>query len=192
MERLQLHILRNLILSISNIHIAYEDKTTKPDHPFSFGITLNYTTNTEWEPMVSKEESPIVYKLGELNALSIYWNSDIKSRSELSQENIVDILQAKIVKNEQTSSNSMTYILQPLNINIKLKMATTPREQDYVRPVFDAKIDVHRINLNINRNQYCDLLDLFEFQDHLNSQSKFIKYYAMIENNATDKPSLRR
>ncbi|CAF1301171.1 unnamed protein product, partial [Rotaria sordida] len=150
------------------------------------------TTNTEWEPMVSKEESPIVYKLGELNALSIYWNSDIKSRSELSQENIVDILQAKIVKNEQTSSNSMTYILQPLNINIKLKMATTPREQDYVRPVFDAKIDVHRINLNINRNQYCDLLDLFEFQDHLNSQSKFIKYYAMIENNATDKPSLRR
>ncbi|CAF1248487.1 unnamed protein product [Rotaria sordida] len=191
MERLQLHILRNLILSISNIHIAYEDKTTKPDHPFSFGITLNYTTNTEWEPMVSKEESPIVYKLGELNALSIYWNSDIKSRSELSQENIVDILQAKIVKNEQTS-NSMTYILQPLNINIKLKMATTPREQDYVRPVFDAKIDVHRINLNINRNQYCDLLDLFEFQDHLNSQSKFIKYYAMIENDATDKPSLRR
>ncbi|CAF1201535.1 unnamed protein product [Rotaria sordida] len=152
---------------------------------------MEETTNTEWEPMVSKEESPIVYKLGELNALSIYWNSDIKSRSELSQENIVDILQAKIVKNEQTS-NSMTYILQPLNINIKLKMATTPREQDYVRPVFDAKIDVHRINLNINRNQYCDLLDLFEFQDHLNSQSKFIKYYAMIENNATDKPSLRR
>ena len=32
-------------------------------------------------------------------------------------------------------------------------MTTIPREQDNVQPVFDAKIDVHRINLNINRNQ---------------------------------------
>jgi hypothetical protein len=32
-------------------------------------------------------------------------------------------------------------------------MATAPSEQDYVRPVFDAKIDLEQISLNINRNQ---------------------------------------
>ncbi len=42
MERLQFHFIRNLELSISNMHIAYEDKITKPGHPFAFGITLNY------------------------------------------------------------------------------------------------------------------------------------------------------
>jgi vacuolar protein sorting-associated protein 13A/C len=41
-ERMQLQVIRNLELSIRNIHIVYEDKTTKPDHPFAFGITLNY------------------------------------------------------------------------------------------------------------------------------------------------------
>jgi vacuolar protein sorting-associated protein 13A/C len=42
LERLQLHLIRNLEVSISNIHITFEDKITKPNHPFAFGITLNY------------------------------------------------------------------------------------------------------------------------------------------------------
>lgn len=41
-ERMQLQVIRNLELSIRNIHIVYEDKSTKPNHPFAFGITLNY------------------------------------------------------------------------------------------------------------------------------------------------------
>ena len=41
-ERMQLQIIRNLELSIQNIHIVYEDKTTNPNQPFSFRITLNY------------------------------------------------------------------------------------------------------------------------------------------------------
>jgi hypothetical protein len=41
---MQLQVIRNLELSIRNIHIVYEDKSTKPNHPFAFGITLNYIT----------------------------------------------------------------------------------------------------------------------------------------------------
>jgi hypothetical protein len=39
---MQLQVLRNLGLSIQNISIVYEDKSTKLDHPSAFGITLNY------------------------------------------------------------------------------------------------------------------------------------------------------
>lgn len=39
--RMKLQIIQNLELSIHNIHIVYEDRTTKPNHPFSFGITLD-------------------------------------------------------------------------------------------------------------------------------------------------------
>lgn len=42
--RMKLQIIQNLQLSIHNIHIVYEDRTTKPNHPFSFGITLNSMT----------------------------------------------------------------------------------------------------------------------------------------------------
>lgn len=44
MERTQLQIIRNLELSIRNIHVVYEDKSTKPNHPFAIGFTLNYIT----------------------------------------------------------------------------------------------------------------------------------------------------
>jgi vacuolar protein sorting-associated protein 13A/C len=43
-ERMQLQVIRNLELTIENIHIVYEDRSTKPDHPFALGITLNYIT----------------------------------------------------------------------------------------------------------------------------------------------------
>jgi hypothetical protein len=39
---MQLQVIRNLELSIENIHSVYEDRSTKPDHPFALGITLNY------------------------------------------------------------------------------------------------------------------------------------------------------
>ena len=39
--RMRLQIVQNLELSIHNIHIVYEDRITKPQHPFAFGITLN-------------------------------------------------------------------------------------------------------------------------------------------------------
>ena len=43
-DRMKFQIIKNLQLSIHNIHIVYEDRTTKPEHPFSFGITLNFMT----------------------------------------------------------------------------------------------------------------------------------------------------
>ncbi len=47
--RMQLQVIRNLELSIENIHIVYEDKSTKPSHPFAMGITLNYIKlRVEW------------------------------------------------------------------------------------------------------------------------------------------------
>ena len=67
MERMQLQIIRNLELSIQNIHIVYEDRSTKPNRPFSFGITLNYirlhTTTPDWQSTILKEHTPLIHKV---------------------------------------------------------------------------------------------------------------------------------
>ena len=39
-ERMQLQLIRNIELHISNIHVRYEDDYSKPEHPFSAGFTL--------------------------------------------------------------------------------------------------------------------------------------------------------
>ena len=36
-----MQIIRNLELQIQNLHIRYEDDFSKPEHPFSAGITLD-------------------------------------------------------------------------------------------------------------------------------------------------------
>ncbi|CAF4045257.1 unnamed protein product, partial [Adineta steineri] len=190
-ERLQFHILRNVEISIKNIHIAFDDKTTKL-YPYQFGITLNYiklnSTNNEWENLEVKEDSNTIYKYAEINSLTAYWNSNIKSRLDLSNEEIIDDLKSdKHLKYEK-----MNHILQPLNARAKLKIAKTAYEQNFQEAVLVAQIDFEDINLNINRNQYADLLDLLEFEDYLNMKTKYIKYHKILNDTQYKNASLRR
>ncbi|CAF4025677.1 unnamed protein product, partial [Rotaria magnacalcarata] len=178
--RLKLQIIQNLELSIHNIHIVYEDRTTKPSHPFAFGITLNYitfqTTNKEWIPTIIKENSPVIHKLGELNALSIYWNTNVKSNSILQRNEIINNLQTKIAVDNEKVPQDMLYIFRPFNVKAKLIVTMKPRELNFQRPMFYIAIDLGQISLNLNRSQYLDILDLLEFQDHISAKLKYIKY----------------
>ncbi|CAF2933999.1 unnamed protein product [Rotaria sp. Silwood2] len=180
-ERMQLQIIRNLELSIRNIHIVYEDKSTKPDHPFALGITLNYitfhTTTADWEPTILKEDTPLIHKLGELSAFSIYWNTNAKSRSDLPRDEAINDLKEKIAIDNQQVPSDLEYILRPLYIKARLILAMKPRQEGFKRPMFDIKVDLDEISLNMSRDQYSDLLDLLEFQDYLIVRSKYIKYH---------------
>ncbi|CAF1265249.1 unnamed protein product [Rotaria sordida] len=193
-ERMQLQVIRNLELSIRNIHVVYEDKSTKPNHPFAFGFTLHYitlhTTNPDWQPTILTEDTPLIHKLGDLSGLSIYWNSDAQSRSGLSRDEALKNLKQRIAISNQPAPTDIAYILRPLNIKAKIVLAMKPREEEFKRPMFDIKVDLDEISLNINRNQYLDVLDLLEFQDYLNVQSKYIKY--RINTGIQDKPSAKR
>jgi len=40
-EKLFINVVKNLELTVSNIHIRYEDRVTNPACPFSFGVTLH-------------------------------------------------------------------------------------------------------------------------------------------------------
>ncbi|CAF4656530.1 unnamed protein product [Rotaria sp. Silwood1] len=194
MERMQLQIIRNLELSIRNIHVVYEDKSTKPDHPFAIGFTLNYitlhTTNPNWQPTVLKEDTACIHKLGDLSALSIYWNTNAQSRSGLSRNAVLKSLKEHIAINNKTAPKNISYILRPLNIKAKIILVMKPRQEEFKKPMFDIKIDLDEISLNINRDQYLDLLDLLEFQDYLSIKSKYIKY--QIKNDIEKKPSRKR
>ncbi|CAF0900458.1 unnamed protein product [Adineta steineri] len=191
-ERLQFHILRNLEVEINHIHIAYDDKTTK-SYPFQFGITLDYlrfsTTNDQFENLELKEDSNLIYKFGEINNLSIYWNSNIQSRLDLSKEQIINDLKS----DNHLQFPQMNYILQPLNVQTKLKIGKTSEEENFEAKILDGDIQFNNIYLNINKNQYADLLDFLEYEDYLNIKSKHRKYYQMIDDDVqSDKIAVKR
>lgn len=57
-EKLVAQIIRNVQISIKDIHIRYEDRVTDPSSPFAFGITLHnltvITTDKNWCPSISQ------------------------------------------------------------------------------------------------------------------------------------------
>ncbi|CAF1526684.1 unnamed protein product, partial [Rotaria sordida] len=93
---------------------------------------------------------------------------------------------------KQSKYPKMNFIIQPLNCQAKLKIAKTAQEQDFTEAVLITNIDFEDIYLNINRNQYSDLLDVLEFQDYLNMKSKYIQYYTILNDNPYERISLRR
>ncbi|CAF4906773.1 unnamed protein product, partial [Rotaria sp. Silwood2] len=80
--------------------------------------------------------------------------------------------------------------LRPLNIKARIVLAMKPRQEEFKRPMFDIKVDLDEISLNINRDQYSDLLHLLEFRDYLSVQSKYIKY--RISNDIIEKPTVKK
>ncbi len=61
------------------------------------------------------------------------------------------------LKEKIVTDNEKCYILRPLNIKAKLILSMKPHQENFKRPMFDIKIDLDEINLNINRNQVKNL-----------------------------------
>lgn len=72
MEKLLTQIIKNVQITIKNIHIRYEDKTTNPDSPFCVGATMSSllveTISKNSIPCLKEDDdeksSLFVYKVG--------------------------------------------------------------------------------------------------------------------------------
>lgn len=67
MEKLATQIVKNVQVKITDIHVRYEDKVTKPEHPFSLGFTLHnlsvHTTDENWKACIVQDAATMIYKV---------------------------------------------------------------------------------------------------------------------------------
>ncbi|CAB4012282.1 vacuolar sorting-associated 13A-like, partial [Paramuricea clavata] len=65
-EKLAMHIVKNIQVFVSNIHIRYEDTLSNEDGPFSVGITLENlsaeSVDDNWQPVVVDSKQSLVNK----------------------------------------------------------------------------------------------------------------------------------
>jgi hypothetical protein len=85
MSRLRRIIEENLRMSITNLHIRFEDNgVSRSDSQFNFGImfdSLNYSvTNNNFERVFinidNKKQEQKAYSMLEVNQFAVYWNSN--------------------------------------------------------------------------------------------------------------------
>lgn len=78
-EKLVAQIINNVQITIKNVHIRYEDRSTSTI-PFSLGITLGelevHTTDADWKKAFLSEALSKVFKVAKLDGLAVYMNCD--------------------------------------------------------------------------------------------------------------------
>lgn len=174
-------IIDNLQITIKNIHIRYEDFNRFTNSPYAFGFTLNelsaVSTNENWIANFIENISSISRKLLTLKSLTIYLDTNISNNSSLFNidENLmIENLKKFIDKTTINNSNlNIEYLLQPVSGTGHLTLNKLGPTDDL--PHYNLELFFEQFGLDLNRLQYCDILDTLTNINYFQKTLKFKK-----------------
>ncbi|KAL3505576.1 hypothetical protein ACH5RR_030958 [Cinchona calisaya] len=172
-------IIGNLKISISNVHIRYEDCISNPGHPFSCGVTLAKLAAVTMDEQGNEnfDASGALDKLRksvQLERLAMYhdsnrdpWKLD-KRWEDLSPKEWVEIFEDGI--NELPNGNSSAsiwsqyrnFLVSPINGVLKYHRLGKQERNDPNVPFEKASVIVTDVSLAITEAQYHDWIRLME------------------------------
>ncbi|XP_024403056.1 uncharacterized protein [Physcomitrium patens] len=184
-------VIGNLKLSITNIHIRYEDEESNAGHPFAVGLTLAklaaVTVDEDGkETFVTGGALDRVQKSGELNRLSFYFDADTKAwPMEKSWDEIVPQDWSKVflpgIAEEPSAYGrekppwiaDHQYVLEPVGGTaryFKLGQKDTPSPD---KPAHKAIAILDDVTISLTEEQYRDVIKLAE---NISAFSKRVQY----------------
>jgi len=179
-EKLATQVIKNLQVTIKNIHIRYEDSITTPGFPFSIGVTLDelsaLTTDGNFVPKIIKESVTIIHKMVKLDNLALYWNTHDRLK-EFSSDEWLDFISGSIARSN--SVPGMKYILQPINSKMQMKINTKPGV-DMNIPRFFLNLVMEELGLNLCKSQYYSMMQILESFERMTRNEPFRKYRPLV------------
>lgn len=177
-QQMTAKVLDNLEITLTNVHIRYEDDTAVESQTFAAGITIDTislaTTDSAWnETFVQRKPGSIaaIHKLGHMENLTIYWNVASGSLSVLDKssweavmESLIYVsrprptLDKKIHSRLSESTKKLTYIRPPPN-SFALRFTHTERSSDTV-PKISLDVDSPDMKLSLEQRQYEQMMAL--------------------------------
>nr|XP_039248521.1 vacuolar protein sorting-associated protein 13C-like isoform X1 [Styela clava] len=179
-EKLATQVIKNIQVSVKNIHVRYEDDVTIPGQPFALGVTLNslalQTTNEDWVPTLLDESVKIIFKMVSLNSLAVYWNSKPKLLySKANREEQLAEFKSTIAA-EGFMPKHFTYIIKPMTLETKLRLNPHP-ENDLSMPKILLSVVLQELGLHLSDIQFQSLMELVESMDRMSVNAPFRKYH---------------
>ena len=167
-------IINNLQLTLRHVHIRYEDGLTHADHPFAAGVTISgltaTTTNEKWEPQFLSGMPVLVNKLVELQALSVYYDTDTKPLPSGPDwlEHCIRLIPTA------TTPVPHQYLVAPISSQLKLTLNT--RGEAARVPKLTAAIDMNRFTLAIDEDQLQDVMLLTDSMARFHLQKQYQRF----------------
>ncbi|RCN41930.1 hypothetical protein ANCCAN_12090 [Ancylostoma caninum] len=181
-EKMVTQVIKNLQVSVGNIHIRFEDKYTNRHRPFVAGVTLEkldfQTTNEDWIPTIHRDIVKIFHKLVLLDNLSVYWNSDSELFSDIHDKAEIRKKLKATIHTGKSPPAGYKYILEPISMQAKLKLNQKPETDgtNWKTPKIDLSVDMKALALAIGKFQYQDILLFLEAQERFNLAGQYLKY----------------
>ncbi|XP_042953951.1 uncharacterized protein LOC122290372 isoform X2 [Carya illinoinensis] len=182
-------IIGNLKLSISNIHIRYEDLESNPGHQFAAGITLEKLSavtvdDNEEETFVTGGSLDCVQKSVELDQLAVYLDSDIVPwHVEKSWEKLLPSEWLKVFRfgtKDGKPADSLTkkhnYILQPVSGKAKYTKLRQNEFADGSQPQQKAVVNLDDVTLCLSKDGYRHILKLADNFAAFNQRLQYAHY----------------
>ncbi|KAK1259991.1 hypothetical protein QJS04_geneDACA015489 [Acorus gramineus] len=167
-------IIGNLKISISNVHIRYEDSVSNPGHPFCSGVTLAKLAAVTMDEQGNEtfDTSGALDKLRK--RLAVYHDSDSfpwkvhKNWEDLNPKEWTEIFEDGI--NEVSSDHGIDsvwalnrkYLVSPINGVLKYHRLGKQEMLDPEIPLEKASLVLSDVSLSISEAQYYDGIKLLE------------------------------
>lgn len=178
-DKLVAQVVKNLKISVKNIHFRYEDKITSPDAPFAVGFTLQNlsaeTTNELWQECVVDASVKTVYKIVSLDCLSVYWNTNLTSAQFFGSQSSWKDLMSHGVSSKGSTPSDYEFILKPLSAECHVVM---DQSSDIVLDTPKLLIEVlqQELLLAFSQNQFHNVMDLIESFELMAVNQPYQKY----------------
>ncbi|XP_057487524.1 uncharacterized protein LOC130773593 isoform X2 [Actinidia eriantha] len=182
-------IIGNLKLSISNIHIRYEDLESNPGHPFASGVTLERLSavtvdDNGKETFVTGGALERIQKSIELEGLAVYLDSDsCPWHVDTPWEDLSPMEWSQVFKFGTTDGKpadslirSHTYVLQPLTGNAKYLKLRPNDSANSSQPRQKAAVNLDDVTLCLSKNGYRNLLKLADNFAGFNRRLKYAHF----------------
>ncbi|KAL5551261.1 hypothetical protein UlMin_001437, partial [Ulmus minor] len=182
-------IIGNLKLSISNIHIRYEDIESNPGHPFAAGLTLEKllavtVDDSGKETFVTGGALDRIQKSVELDRLAVYLDSDIvpwhvdKPWEDLLPSEWVQAFRfgTKNGKPADRLSKKHTYLLEPVTGNAKYAKLRARELADSGQPLHKAAVNLDNVTFCLSKDGYRDILKLADNFGAFNQRLKYAHF----------------
>ncbi|KAL3882618.1 hypothetical protein ACJMK2_028943 [Sinanodonta woodiana] len=180
-EKVYTYIINNLQVSISNIHVRYEDTVTNPDHPFACGLMLKHlkahTTDSRWQRAQVDSSSTLIHKLLSLEELSVYWNPYVPEqhllKSRLNTDGWRNLLKTAI-DSHQIFEEDFDFIVEPVSAQTRVIIS---KDNNLTMPKFFSDITLQEIEILLSRQQFLNLLSLNDSFKLMRINQRYRKYH---------------
>ncbi|KAL5230936.1 hypothetical protein ABZP36_029712 [Zizania latifolia] len=179
-------VIGNIKLSISNIHIRYEDIESNPGHPFAAGLVLSKLSAVTVDDLGNETfatggDLDRVKKSVELESLALYFDSDSSPWSvDKSWEDLLPSEWSQVFEfrkqDSSTPSKTHAYILRPISGKAKYTKVQLDEAKKTGQALQNVAIDLDDVTLSLSKDGYRDILKMADNFSSFNQRLKYAHY----------------